>query len=455
MKSGTTWLVVSAVVFLSALFALNWQSDRTAFGFISISYSLAFIAYLFLIKASKTTSFKSLALIAIFAQVISMIFIPNLTVDHFRFIWDGEITWLGYNPFDFTPKEMVTQSFMSSEYMQDVYSGMSTLSTKNYSCYPPFNQLYFLISTALTESIWGSIFVMKSLIFLSEIVGAIYLRKLLIKFGVHENRMWLLYLNPLWIIEATGNTHFEGVMLSFLIIAFYFLHEQKWLIGSIFFALAVQMKLIPLLFLPFFIRYIGWKEAFKWFVSIGVIVFGIAATQINWGNIRNFGESLALYFSVFEFNSFIFYNTMKIGKLFFVYNPIRFMGPILSLISMSLILRLAFKSDINNWKDFFQRLLFAFFIYLILSGTLHPWYILPLLTVSIFTNFSFPVWWTFLIFFSYFFYSIGSGSSWEVRTLITVEYLLLFLGFMSDWRFKGSRFDFLRLDNYFQPSSTK
>lgn len=455
MKSGTTGLVVSAAVFLGALFALNWQSDRTAFGFIAISYSMAFIAYLFLIQSSKVASFKALAFVAISAQIISMIFLPNLTVDHYRFIWDGEITWAGYNPFDFTPKEMATQSFMKSAYMQDVYSGMSTLSTKNYSCYPPFNQLYFLISTALTESIWGSVFVMKSLILITEIVGALYLRKLLRKFNIHENRMWLLYLNPLWIIEATGNTHFEGVMLSFLIIAFYFMHEQKWLVGSIFFALAVQMKLIPLLFLPFFIRYIGWNEAVKWFLSIGIIVIGIAATQINFGNLGNFGESLALYFAVFEFNSFVFYNTMKFGRLFFVYNPIRFLGPILSLISMSLILRLAFKSGSVNWKEFFQKLLFAFFIYLILSSTLHPWYILPLLVLSIFTNFSFPVWWTFLIFFSYFFYSIGSGNSWEVRTLITAEYVLLFLGLLSDWKFNGSRLNFLRMDYYFQPSSTK
>ena len=438
--------------FIASIFLVNWQADRTNFAFIAVFYTLAFASYILLLRES-TFSFKHLAFIALGAQVVSMLYVPNLSDDYFRFIWDGEITWQGINPFDFRPQELTDRAFMDSAYMQEVYAGVSDLSRRHYSCYPPVNQAYFIVSTAFSSSLPVNVFVMKLLVFLTELAGVFYLRKLLIHFKVDPKRLWIVFLNPLLIVECTGNVHFEGVMLSLLFIALYFLFTSRLLLGAIIFALAVQIKLVPLILLPFFLRHFPWKKAFMMYFVIGFSVIGLALTQLNSANFPNFLHSLALYFRVFEFNSFLFYNYNIFVQQFTGYNPLAFTGPILSVIVLFWIVIYALKRNTTDWKLLLERMLFGFFIYLILGSTLHPWYVIPLLGLSVFTNYAFPVAWSFLVFFSYFFYSIGSGSSFEVRAMTTIEYLLLFFYFIYEWKKNGSPLSFLRINHFFQPKS--
>ena len=58
------------------------------------------------------------------------------------------------------------------------------------------------------------------------------------------------FLNPLVIIELTGNLHFEGVMLFFFVCALYLISKKKWLLATPFYAASIMVKLVPILFLP-------------------------------------------------------------------------------------------------------------------------------------------------------------------------------------------------------------
>jgi hypothetical protein len=450
-SSGAIWRIGIILVFICSIFLVNWQADRTNFAFIAIFYSISFIAYFLLLRESKL-SFKHLAFIAIGAQVVSMLYVPNLSDDYFRFMWDGEITLQGINPFDFKPQELTERAFMESAYMQEVYAGVSDLSRKNYSCYPPVNQLYFIVPAALSSSISVNVIVMKLLIVLTELAGVFYLRKLLIHFKVDPRRLWIVFLNPLLIIECTGNVHFEGVMLSLLFISLYFLFTSRLLLGAIIFALAVQIKLVPLILLPFFLRYFPWKKAFLMYFVIGITVIGLGFTQLDSENFGNFLQSLRLYFQNFGFNSFLFYNYNKFIQLFTTYDPLAFTGPIMSFLVMVTILYYALRKASTDWKLLLERMLFGFFLYLIMGATLHPWYVIPLLGLSLFTNYAFAMMWSFLIFFSYFFYSIGDAGSFEVRLITSIEYILLLGYFIYEWRKGGSPFKFLRIDCYLQPN---
>jgi alpha-1,6-mannosyltransferase len=451
MSRGSISRLGIALVFLSALFLVNSEPDRTNFGFIAVFYCLAFISYLLILRERENFRFVHLVVVAGLAHFTARLFEPNLSDDFYRFLWDGEMTWQGINVFDFKPNELANEAFMQSAYMQELYTGLSDLSKENYSCYPPVNQLYFIIATGFTSSVAVNVFIMKLLIVLTEVAGAIFLRKLLLHLSIQPSRIWVLFLNPLLIIESTGNTHFEGVMLSLLLISFYYLITTRFVLAAIFFGLAVQIKLVPLLLLPFFVRYFGWKKSFVFYAISGSIVIGLGLTQLNAGNILHFLESLALYFRVFEFNSFIFHNCIVLGEVLTGYNQSRVIGPILSGFTLIIILVKAFKKDEIDWEQFFNRMLFGFFIYMILSSTQHPWYGLTLLMLSVFTNYSFPVLWSFLIFFSYFFYSVGSGNSFEVRLLVSIEYVLLFGYVAYEFTKKGSPLGFLRMDSYFQP----
>lgn len=438
-------IAFSIVVFLTSIFLVNWQVDRTHFSYISISYTLSFSAYITLIRYKDMLAFKHLIAIAGVAHLISMIYEPFLSIDYYRFIWDGEITWAGFNPFDFKPKELLNEPFVqNSTYLLSIYDGIGELSQANYSVYPPVNQGYFLLATAFTNSLAINTFILKLLIVITEIFGAIYLRKLLINLNINTSRIWLLYLNPLWIIECTGNIHFEGVMISYFFIAMYFLIQKRIIYGSALFAIAIQIKLIPLMLLPFFYRFMGfWKSALFYTVTISVVVV-LGLLQLNLDNIENFGNSIRLYFQVFEFNAFILHYYIQYGIAETGLNLTRVYGPQLSKIALGIILTVALYGQISDWKKLFNRMTIAFFIYLLFSSTIHPWYILTILALSLFTNYTFPLLWSFLIFFSYVFYN--DSNAFDARMMVNIEYILLIALFIYEMIKKKSPFTFIRLD---------
>ena len=444
MMAKRIFIAFSILVFITSTFLVNWQTDRTNFCFVATSYTLAFAAYIVLIKSKDKLKFNHFIVIAGAAHFTSMIYEPHLSVDYYRFIWDGEITWAGFNPFDFKPTELWNEPIVqNSPYLLHVYNGISELSQANYSIYPPVNQGYFLIATAFTNSLAINTFILKLLIVITELLGAIYLRKLLIHLNINPSRMWLLYLNPLWIIECTGNIHFEGVMISYLFIALYFIIQHKIIFGAGFFALAIQIKLIPLMLLPFFYRFIGtWKSILLYSITITLVVV-LALPQLNTNNIEHLGNSLRLYFQVFEFNSFILHHYIQYGIAETGWNLTRVYGPQLSKMALGIILTLALYRQVSNWGKLFNRITIAFFVYLLLSTTVHPWYILTILALSLFTNYTFPLLWSFLIFFSYILYT--KNNAFEVRSIINIEYILLIALFLYEMIKKKSPFTFLRL----------
>ncbi len=450
---GAIWRLGLILCFVSSIFIVNWEVDRNNFWFITLFYSLAFGAYALILRENRF-SFTHLLLIALGAQAASMIYLPNLSEDYFRFLWDGKITLQGINPFDFTPNELMEREYLVDRtYLNELYAGISDLSKEHYSCYPPVNQVYFILPNLFSNSIAVNIIIMKLLVVLTELAGIFYLRKLLLYFKVDPKRLWLVYLNPLLIIECTGNVHFEGVMLSLLFIALYFIFTSRWILGAFIFALAVHIKLVPLILLPFFLRYFPWKKTIAMYSVIGVSIVGLSLTQLNAGNIANFLDSLALYFQNFGFNSFLFHYLNQIVKYFTHYNPLAFTGPIVSFLVMTTILYMAFRFESKTWRILLEKMFFAFFLYLIMGTTLHPWYVIPLLGLSVFTNYASAMVWSFLIFLSYFAYANGSSNSFETRLIINIEYILLLAYMLYEWRKKGSPFSFLRVDNYFQRSS--
>lgn len=365
-------------------------------------------------------------LLAIAAHVIPFFFEPHLSNDHFRFIWDGEIYWSGINPFDYSPNELFHQPFVkSSEYLREIHSNISDLSQNNYTIYPTVNQWYFIVATYFGDSITVSTNIMRALMLGTTILGAMYLFKLIGLLSIHRTKGWLLYLNPLWIIECQGNLHFEGVMISFLIIALYFLVKNKKVIASLLFTIAVQIKLIPLIILPILWRRIGGKASLIVYMIIGLTTIGLSLVFLNGSNIGNFLASLRLYFGVFEFNSFILHYTISLCKVVSGWNMLREIGPVFSAFTFITVNYIAFRHSQPDWRSFFKRATFATLIYLLFTATIHPWYVLLLLFFSLLTEYSFGIIWSFLVFISYSFYTLENSADITYRSLVTLEYFVL------------------------------
>ena len=116
---------------------------------------------------------------------------------------------------------------------------MGQLNASHYSNYPPLNQLCFVIAGLFAgKSIIGSVVVLRLLIIAADFGTLYYGRKLLKLLYIEESKIFWYILNPFIIIELTGNLHFEGVMIFFLVWSIYLLFKGKWYWSAIIFALS-------------------------------------------------------------------------------------------------------------------------------------------------------------------------------------------------------------------------
>lgn len=379
-------------------------------------------------------SYKQILWLAIIIRFSLLFSLPKLSDDYFRFIWDGNIMFQGENPYKFTPESVVPVDIENWNYLHDeVYNGQSMAfpqgmnSKEHYSVYPPVNQVFFVVASALSRnSVWLNVVFLRLFIIIFEVGVIIFLGKLLVWFKKDKSLVGLYALNPLVIIELTGNLHFEGVTLFFVLAAIWYLLRKKYLFAGFIFALGIGTKLIPLLFLPFFLFKIPLK---KLFIFYAVVVATVAAMFLPFTNISlidTFGRSIQLYFSSFEFNASLYYIFREIGIWFTGYNQIAMIGFISQAVIIgSVIILLITGRKEKRMKSVFNQLLWILLIYYSLASVVHPWYVIYLIALSILTNYRFPIVWSFVVILSYWAYRT-TGVVEENYWLIGVEYLVLF-----------------------------
>lgn len=391
-------------------------------------YSALFLAFAFVVK-SEFLSFKNLSVLALLLRFVFIASIPNLSNDFYRFIWDGRMLMAGFNPYLYTP-ELFLQSGQASliHEGQMLFEGMGSLNGHHYTCYPPVNQLGFFIPAFFySDNFLGSTILMRLFIIAADLGVWWFGPKLLKHLKLQPKTIFLYLLNPFILIELTGNLHFEGVMLFFLVAAVYLLLKNKWQWSAVFMALSICVKLIPLIFLPILLRKLGFKKAIGYYsICLGLVAL-LFAPFISSAFIENFMSSIHLYFQNFEFNASVYYIIRAIGFEVTGYNIIHQVGKVLPIFIVLGILLVSWLRKNEKQPVFLSSLVWIIFLYLLLSTTVHPWYIAVILLLSVFSNLKFPLVWSFAIIFSYSAYITEEYH--ENLNFVALEYLLV-LGYL-------------------------
>ena len=437
LKSRSTPLIAFILCFtLYNWFAYNLVREQ--FSLLLTLYSILCLSFVFLLKYA-TLSFKQLSYMAFVFRALFILAIPNLSQDFYRFIWDGRLIWEGLNPYLFTPNQLLDLGNLPIAEIDTLYQGMGALSAMHYSNYPPLNQLCFLLAAVWSsKSILGSVIVLRLLIIAADFGVLYYGKKLLTTLNMNPKLIFWYILNPFIIIELTGNLHFEGVMIFFLISSLYALVKQKLLLSAFLLGCSISIKLIPLLLLPvFFWWFIKNKQqsTLKNFVQLCnfyTLVLGVVLLSflpfLSQELITNYATTIGLWFGNFEFNASFYYVFREIGYWFRGYNEIQIIGKITPLVVIMVTLLISFLRKNTEPKTLIHSFLFVLSFYLFTSTTIHPWYIATLLMLSVFTNYSYIVVWSFTVFLSYYTYSQPNfKESYVVLCLQYVPVYLLFI----------------------------
>ncbi|VXA93677.1 Mannosyltransferase [Flavobacterium sp. 9AF] len=439
-KRYAVWFAV--VLSFLAYGCLGYLVPRDNFALLIGCYAIAFISFYYLYNTSNISE-KELFGYGISFRIILLFCLPFWSQDFYRFIWDGRILLSGVSPYEFRPDDIISN--VSIFQSQELYQKMGSLSTSHFSNYPPLNQFLFSIVAFLSpKSIFFSAFFLKVFILFSDIGIYYFGKKLLQLLFIKTKRVFLYFLNPLVILELAGNTHFEGVMLFFLILGLYYFFLNRWLLAAFCIALSISVKLLPLLLLPFVYHKLGFKKSF--FFCLIVILFNILFFLPFLTNslIQNYSETIALWFVNFEFNASFYYFFREIGYWIKGYNTIGIIGKITPVFTIIMILFFALVKENRNSYSFFINSLFALTCYFLISTTVHPWYVINLIILSLFTKYRFAIVWSFTIILSYFAYSQTPFQ--ENMILIFLEYVIV-LGFLYYEFFKNNKNKTLKLAN--------
>lgn len=434
LKKYVFFLITIASSILYYLFA--YHLERTSFYQVLFLWSGLFIGYYFLIHNNRKYSFKSLAILAILFRLIFLIAIPNLSQDFYRFIWDGRLILEGLNPYISLPEVFIRENLLPIAEAKELYAGMGPMNGSHYTNYPPLNQFCFFIAALLSsKSIWGAAIVFRLQIILADI-GILYFGAKLLKLLNKNTKLIFLYiLNPFIIIELTGNLHFESVMLFFLVTSLYFLQQKKWILAAFLLAFSVSIKLIPLLFLPIFLKWfltdkqgkIQWDSINKLVLFYAIVIITIAVLFIPFLSstlIESYSSSVGLWFKNFEFNASFYYVFREIGYLFRGYNEIAVIGKIMPVLTVIFLLATSLFKRNKTTVEVITSMLFALSFYYFTTTTMHPWYLATPLILCVFTNYRFPVIWSFVIILSYQAYA---NTPWKENLwIIAIEYVILY-----------------------------
>ena len=431
------------LVLLSFLFYGTFAYDlvRTDYTKLIILYSTLFVLFYKLVQHFKSNT-QFLTYLAFGFRAVFILAIPNLSQDFYRFIWDGRMILEGINPYLFTVESFISQGDFPVAEAQALRAGMGDLNASHFTNYPPINQLCFTIAALFAgKSILGSVFVMRLLIIAADFGTLHFGKALLEKLNIPIYNIFWYILNPFIIIELTGNLHFEGVMIFFLVWSLYLLYIGKWQFAALVLALSISVKLIPLIFLPLFFQWfmkrndknketstvLNFTRLIVFYAIIIMTTLLLFVPFYSSEFIHNYSKTVALWFQNFEFNGSIYYVAREIGFLFRGYNEIAIIGTVTPILVILFVLIITFFRRNRTPIALITAMLLVLSFYYFTTTTVHPWYLATLLILSVFTKYKFPLVWSFVIILSYLAYvNLNKADKSENLWLITLEYAVVY-----------------------------
>jgi alpha-1,6-mannosyltransferase len=214
---------------------------------------------------------------------------PGLDDDVHRYVWDGRVQRLGYNPYIVVPSDPALAGLHTSE-----------TRTRNNpevpSPYPAGAQLFFRGVTAIHESI----FALKVAFVICDLGIVLVLLDLLRRSG--EGVHWILAYawNPLLAIEVAGSGHVDILGVLLLVVSAAALFRRWRALAAMSFGLAVAVKFLPIVLLPLYWKRVRMRDA-----ALAAIVVGLLYIPFfNHGRIPI--GSLGTYVQRFRFNDPVF-----------------------------------------------------------------------------------------------------------------------------------------------------
>jgi hypothetical protein len=286
----------------------------------------------------------------------------DVASDMVRYLWDGRVQRLGYNPYGLRPSDPT---------LAHTHRDQSALmpSRHDRTPYPPTAQLFFRI----VVSIHDSTLAMKLALVFCDLMTMVVLWRWLLASGRSEWLTLTYAWNPLVILEVAHSGHVDALGAMWTVAAAFWLTRRRPQLAVLAFVLAIATKLVPVVLTPLFVGRIRKRDA-----VLGVLFLG------------------ALYLP------FLSGNQIPLGAVPNVVERVRFNGPVFATLSavtfprMAAAIALALSLAVAVWArwrlsvDDPAAWAWPMAIAIACAPVIYPWYVLYL-TPFIFTVETLPL----------------------------------------------------------------
>jgi alpha-1,6-mannosyltransferase len=224
-----------------------------------IAYFLAIREFFVTPKFSRYVVLIGLVLAALW-HIPFLLSPPGSDDDVHRYVWDGRVQRLGYNPYTVIPSDPAFSALHTSE--------TRTLNNPEVpSPYPAGAQLFFRAVTAIYES--TSAF--KVAFAACELVIVLLLLAELRRLGQGEHWVLAFAWNPLLVTCVARSGHIDILGALLLLISAAALQRHWRPLAAIAFGLAVAVKFLPIVLTPLYWRRVRVRDGFVALLIVGLL----------------------------------------------------------------------------------------------------------------------------------------------------------------------------------------
>jgi hypothetical protein len=260
-----------------------------------ITLAIAGVAYLLAIREFFSVPKFPRRVVVIGLAVAALWHLPFLLMpagaddDVHRYVWDGRLQRLGYNPYVVVPND-------------PAFSALHTEETRNLnnpevaSPYPAGAQLFFRAVTAIHEST----FAFKVAFVLCELAIIPLLLAELRRLGQAEHWVLAYAWNPLLVTCVTYSGHVDILGVLLLLLSATALKRRWRTFAAITFGLAVTVKFLPIVLAPLYWRRVRVRDGL-----LAVLIVGLLYVPFLRGGSIPMG-SISVFVKRFRFNDPVF-----------------------------------------------------------------------------------------------------------------------------------------------------
>jgi len=349
-----TWLAdIAAMVALAPLGEhVGWFSGLYCLGHIlMILLVQKFPPYL-----KPTTSVAIIIIIGVFARLL--FFEYPAGNDVYRYIWEGYIQNLGFNPFVFAPTHPALADIARGE-MHPIWLQINHPNLS--AAYPPLTLLFFRLLAWLNPEP----FFFKAAMIAFDIGVMIVLGLMIRHRSVNPSFLILYAFNPLVLLYIAGEGHLDVIQLFFLCLSLYLILCKKYhFSGFLILGLAVASKYFAFLAWPFLVSA---ENRLKSLAVLIPLVLYIPFMDAGRGLI----QSLGIFASNYHYND-------SMAML------IRFLFGNLHLYATAIFLIAGLGWIYLLVQNKLRSVYFALGCMLLFLPTLHPWYLVLMASFLVF-----------------------------------------------------------------------